>query len=69
LIWGTDDFLETYEGEDTIVYGHWRNCVIGEAGFPRPRIGNGKTYGIDTIAEGVLTAMRFPDGRIFQSSK
>jgi hypothetical protein len=27
------------------------------------------TYGINTIAKGVLTAMRFPDGKIFQSTK
>jgi len=68
LIWGTDDFVEAYDGDDIIVYGHWRNCVIGDDGLPRPRIGNGKTYGIDTIAHGVLTAIRFPGERIFQSS-
>jgi len=28
-----------------------------------------RTYGIDTIAKGVLTAMRFPDGKIFQSER
>ena len=63
------DFLDSYDGKDTIVYGHWRNCVIGEDGLPRPRIGDGKTYGIDTIADGVLTAIRFPGERIFQSSR
>ena len=68
LIWGTDDFVEAYDGDDIIVYGHWRNCVIGDDGLPRPRIGNGKTYGIDTISHGVLTAIRFPGERIFQSS-
>jgi len=28
-----------------------------------------RSYGIDTIAKGVLTAMRFPDGKIFQSER
>jgi len=68
LLWGTDEFVHSYDGEDTIVYGHWRNCLIGKNGLPEPRITNGKAFGIDTIAEGVLTAIRFPELKIIQSS-
>jgi len=68
LLWGTDEFVKSYAGEDIIVYGHWRNCVIGKNGHPEPRITNGKAFGIDTISEGVLTAFRFPELKVYHSS-
>ena len=66
FIWGTDDFLEAYDGDEMVVYGHWDNALVDADGWPRPRIGN-RTIGIDTISHGVLTALRLPDGTIFQS--
>ncbi len=41
LVWGTDDFLDSYDGDETVIYGHWttplsirrdghdRACAIG----------------------------------------
>ena len=69
MIWGTNDFLDHYQGEDTIVYGHWNNAVLDSSLWPRPRIKDNKTFGIDTISHGVLTAIRLPDGRVFQSRR
>ena len=67
-VWGTDDFLEVYDGEELVVYGHWGNAVVDADEWPRPRIGR-RSIGIDTIKHGVLTALRLPDGRIFQSRR
>ena len=69
LIWGTKSFPNDYRGERSVVYGHWENSADDEAGWPWPRVLNNRTFGIDTISQGVLTAMRFPDGKIFQSRK
>jgi serine/threonine protein phosphatase 1 len=66
-VWGPLGFPEDYEGLDAVVYGHRDNAVMGEDGIVRPCVGTNRTYGIDTISHGVLTAMRFPDGRVFQS--
>ncbi len=68
LIWGTDRFPDQYDGPDIVIYGHASNPVIDKDGWPHPRIA-GKTYGIDTICQGVLTALRLPDGRIVQSDR
>lgn len=68
LIWGTDGAPDKYRGADVLVYGHWNNSVLNAAGWPEPRIA-GQTIGIDTIAHGVLTAMRLPDRRVFQSRR
>jgi serine/threonine protein phosphatase 1 len=68
LVWGTDDFPDAYDGEDRIMYGHANNAIIDENGWPQPRI-SGRTYGLDTISEGVLTAVRLPDGCVFQSAR
>jgi hypothetical protein len=38
------------------------------AGWPMPAI-VGRTVGIDTIAHGVLTALRLPEHRVFQSAR
>jgi serine/threonine protein phosphatase 1 len=69
LIWGTDDFPDGYRGADKIVYGHWGNAILDQQGWPRPRCGDNRTYGIDTISHGVLTAIRFPDEKLFQSDR
>ena len=68
LIWGVEGFPDRYHGDDRIVYGHANNPVLDEKGWPHPRI-VGRTYGLDTIAHGVLTALRLPDGAILQSRR
>jgi hypothetical protein len=68
LIVGADGFPDSYQGSDSIVYGHANNPIIDHDGWPHPRI-VGRTYGLDTIAEGVLTALRLPDSAVFQSRR
>jgi len=68
LIWGVDGFPDRYDGDDTIVYGHRDNAVLDEGGWPHPRI-VGRTYGLDTIAHGVLTALKLPDRTIMQNRR
>jgi serine/threonine protein phosphatase 1 len=69
FIWGPEGFPDLYRGTEPVVYGHWGNAVLNQYGWPHPRILENQTYGIDTISHGVLTAMRFPDGRLFQSGR
>jgi diadenosine tetraphosphatase ApaH/serine/threonine PP2A family protein phosphatase len=68
LLWGAGSFPEGYGGAETVVYGHWNNAVLTEAGWPAPAFA-GRTIGIDTISHGVLTAVRLPDQRVFQSAR
>lgn len=68
IIWGHDAFPAPYDGEVPVVYGHWNNGVIDARGWPGPHI-VGNTIGIDTIAHGVLTAIRQPERYIFQSDR
>jgi serine/threonine protein phosphatase 1 len=68
LLWGTDAFPVRYQGKDLIVYGHWGNAILDQSGWPAPNV-SGRTIGIDTISHGVLTAIRLPDERIFQSRR
>ena len=72
LIWGGDDSTPDtsadFAGPEPLVYGHWNNADVDESGWPRPRVA-GRTIGIDTIARGVLTAIRLPDRRVFQSAR
>jgi serine/threonine protein phosphatase 1 len=68
FLWGTDDFLQNYSGPDLVVYGHWGDAQINSEGWPVPRIG-AHTIGIDTIAHGVLTAIRLPGRNVLQSSR
>jgi len=68
-VWGPLGFPEDYAGKDAIVYGHHNNAVLDGDGTAMPRIGTNRTYGIDTISHGVLTAMRFPDERVWQSTR
>jgi serine/threonine protein phosphatase 1 len=68
LLWGTADFPNDYRGPETVVYGHWGNVRLNEVGWPVPAV-VGKTIGIDSIAHGVLTAVRLPDRRVFQGGR
>jgi len=68
LIWGTATFLSDYTGPDIVLYGHWDNAQLDDTGWPRPAIGRA-SIGIDTISHGVLTAVRLPDRRVFQSDR
>jgi diadenosine tetraphosphatase ApaH/serine/threonine PP2A family protein phosphatase len=68
LMWGDGTFPDGYDGQLPVVYGHWDNADVDDAGWPRPAI-IGNTIGIDTIKHGVLTAVRLPDRRVFQSAK
>jgi serine/threonine protein phosphatase 1 len=67
FVWGPYGFPEDYKGAAPVVYGHRHNAIVEEEGAVHPCIGSNQTYGIDSIENGVLTAMRFPDKRIFQS--
>jgi serine/threonine protein phosphatase 1 len=68
LIWGEKGFPDQYSGAETVVYGHWDNAELDPRGWPKPKI-IGLTIGLDTISHGVLTAMRLPDKRLFQSAR
>ena len=70
LTWGlVHDFPRGYRGPQKVVYGHRNDCVLDAEGWPRPRVVNELTYGIDSISTGVLTALRMPDGEVFQSER
>ena len=66
LIWGDVGFPEEYTGAETVVYGHHDNATLSASGRPSPTV-VGRTIGIDTISHGVLTAVRLPDRKVFQS--
>ena len=68
FLWGGDDFPHEYDGDDVVVYGHHNNYVLDDSGWPLPSI-LGRTIGIDTISQGVLTAIRLPDRALFQSAR
>ena len=68
LIWSKAEFQSQYSGGLPVVYGHWNNADVDASGWPRPRV-IGNTIGIDTSAHGVLTAIRLPDRRLFQSAR
>ena len=68
LIWGDARFPDAYCGAETVVYGHWDDATPDAHGWPLPRVGL-NTIGIDTISYGVLTAIRMPDRRVFQSAR
>lgn len=67
LVWGDDDWWQTYRGKDTIVYGHWNNADRSR-GQAEPLACNG-TYGIDCVASGELMAVRFPDLAVWRSGE
>jgi serine/threonine protein phosphatase 1 len=70
LVWGWDDggFPRNYLGRTAVVYGHRNNAVLNEQGWPQPNV-IGRTVGIDSSRERVLTAYRLPDGQVFQSAR
>ena len=67
-VWGPLGFPEDYAGNKAVVYGHRNNAVTTGSDRAQPCIGANRTYGIDTISHAVLTAMRFPDEKVFQSA-
>jgi len=68
LLWGTDGFPHRYKGEELLLYGHTNDFVLDTRSWPQPRI-VGRTYCLDTISTGVLTALRLPEGIVFQSNR
>jgi serine/threonine protein phosphatase 1 len=59
LIWGIEDWWNSYRGKDLVVYGHWGNArKLGTSMQPNFC---GNTVGIDCSNEGKLMAIRFPD--------
>jgi serine/threonine protein phosphatase 1 len=68
LTWGHARFPDDYRGERAVVYGHTNDAALDAAGWPWPRI-VGPTYGLDTIAHGVLTALRMPGAEVIQSAR
>ncbi len=68
FIWGARGFPEDYAGSRPVVYGHHNNARVDEDDWPHPRI-IGATYGLDTIAHGVLTAIRLPGPYVLQSAR
>jgi diadenosine tetraphosphatase ApaH/serine/threonine PP2A family protein phosphatase len=68
LIWGAGGFPDAYRGDPVVVYGHWDNALLNREGWPLPAIEE-RTIGLDTISHGVLTAIRLPDRRVYQSAR
>ena len=68
LVWSKANFQGHYRGALPVLYGHWNNADVDAAGWPHPRI-IGNTIGLDTSRHGVLTAIRLPDRRVFQSAR
>jgi diadenosine tetraphosphatase ApaH/serine/threonine PP2A family protein phosphatase len=69
LIWGVTGWPEQYVGAGDVVYGHWDSAVLDASGWPRPHMPGNRTYGVDTVSHGVLTALRFPDLKVVQSAR
>ncbi len=68
LVWGTRGFPKDYTGERTVVYGHMNNAHVDDDDWPHPRVAR-NTLGLDTIAHGVLTAIRLPGPYVLQSAR
>jgi len=69
LVWCQPDFPESYRGQAGVVYGHHDDAIEDPSGWPHPRVIDGRTFGLDTISRGVLTALRFLDLQEFQSAR
>lgn len=69
FLWGCRAFPDKYARDEHIVYGHRNNAILDKTKWPHPNVQTNHTYGIDTIAHGVLTAIRFPGGDVFQSGR
>ena len=68
LVWGTRGFPKDYTGDRTVIYGHMNNAHVDDDDWPHPRVA-GNTLGLDTIAHGVLTAIRLPGPYVLQSAR
>jgi serine/threonine protein phosphatase 1 len=70
LIWGRRNrkFPDGYEGHKTVLYGHRNNYQLDAAGWPWPKR-VGRTIGLDSSRQGVLTAIRLPEDTVFQSRR
>ena len=68
LRWGHNEFPDDYRGPDTIIYGHWSGKAVLSDGVPNPYEKN-NTICLGTIKYGVLTAVRMPDRKLFQSNR
>lgn len=66
--WGAHGFPDDYAGEQTVIYGHMNNAHVDDDHWPQPRV-VGRTFGVDTIAHGVLTAIRLPGPYVLQSAR
>ncbi|MCC6989156.1 MAG: serine/threonine protein phosphatase [Acidobacteria bacterium] len=66
--WGARGFPENYTGGQAVIYGHMNNAHVDDDDWPHPRV-IGRTYGLDTIAHGVLTAIRLPGPHVLQSAR
>ena len=67
LVWGEPEWWSTYQGQDTIVYGHWNNARVDD-GEAQPFVCN-NTYCIDCVASNELIAVRFPHRSFFRSGR
>jgi serine/threonine protein phosphatase 1 len=68
ILWGCPAFPHCYSGDDVIIYGHSPTETVDARGVPTIRT-VGKTIGIDTINDGILTAIRFPEMEVIQSNR
>jgi serine/threonine protein phosphatase 1 len=70
LLFGWDGarFPAGYAGTQVVLYGHRNNPEIDANGWPWPRR-IGRTIGLDTSHHGIVTALRLPDDRLFQSQR
>lgn len=68
FVWGGPGFPDRYAGDLLLLYGHRNNAAVDAEGWPHAVV-HGRTIGLDTISHGVLTAVRAPDLRFFQSSR
>jgi serine/threonine protein phosphatase 1 len=68
LVWGTSGFPADYAGDRIVIYGHMNNAHVDDDDWPHPRV-VGNTYGLDTIAHGVLSAVRLPGPYVLQSAR
>jgi len=67
-VWGREGSPEGYRGSETVAYGHWDNALIDERGGVHPRVRSNRSFGLDTISHGVLTAVRFPDRDVWHGT-
>ena len=67
LLWGADSFPQDFTGDDLVVYGHWNDFAVDAGGTPQPKVTNSKAVCVDTVSQGILTAVRFPDRLVIQS--